>query len=216
LESPSLLEAYAAQVVDAIHAAAAKFERVVLVGQSMGGAVAELAAGALGDQVAGLILVNPAPLAGSALSPDVVEMFEALSAQRAVDAATARTGFAFRPNEEVAARYRIATPEEDRNACLESFRAWRDGHPAGRVPSRVAAPTLLVVSDDTFFPEAMLRADVATRFANIDIAQIRGAGHDPHIETPDLLAATIGNFIGPVLGRIHQTPSRGGKKTSHV
>lgn len=195
LKAPALLEAYAAQMVDAVNAAAPAFERVVLVGQSMGGAVAELAAIELGDRVAGLVLVNPSPLAGSALPPDVVEMFEAVSAQGAAEAATARTGFAFRRSEDVKARYRIATPEEERRSCLESFYAWRDGHPAGLEPSRVTAPTLLVVTDDTFFPEAMLRADVATRFPNVGIAEIRGAGHDPHIEAPEQLAEAIGNFI---------------------
>ena len=195
LESPALLEAYAAQVVDAVNAAAPAFEHIVLVGQSMGGAVAELAAVALGDRVTGLVLVNPSPLAGTSLPHDIVGMFEAVSGQSAPEAAAVRTGFAFDATEEVKARYRIATPEEDARSCLESFRAWRDGHSAGLAPSRVTAPTLLVVSDDTFFPEAMLRADVATRFRDIAIAEIRGAGHDPHVETPERLADAIETFI---------------------
>lgn len=195
LEAAALLEAYAAQMVDAIGAAAPQFEQVVLVGQSMGGAVAELAAAVLGDRVAGLVLVNPSPLAGYPLPADVAETFEALSAQGAAQAAAARSGFAFHASKDVKQRYRIATPEEERESCLESFRAWRDGHPAGQAQSRVTAPTLLLVSDDIFFPEAMLRAEVAPRFRNIAISKVNEAGHDPHIEAPEQLAEAIGSFI---------------------
>lgn len=196
LASAALLETYATQVVDAVNTAAPDVERVVLAGHSMGGAVTELAAAKLAGRVAGLVLVNPSPLAGCPLPPDVIETFESLSALSSADAADARTGFSFHATEELRARYRIATPEESIRSCLESFRAWHGGHPVGLAHSNITAPTLLVTSDDTFFSDAMLRAEVAPRFPSIEVTKIAGAGHDPHIETPDQLADTIAAFIG--------------------
>jgi pimeloyl-ACP methyl ester carboxylesterase len=197
-ESAALLEAYAAQVVDAVNTAAPGRDRVVLVGQSMGGAVAELAAAKLGDRAAGLVLVVPSPLAGAALPPHVVETFEGLCLWHAAEVAAFRATLAVDRSEEVKVRYRIATPEESERSCRESFHAWWRGHPGGRGPSSVSAPTLLVTTDDTFFPKATLRADTATRFQDIEIAEIGGAGHDPHIEAPERLAEVLGNFIGRI------------------
>jgi len=195
LESAALLEAYAGQVVDAVMTAAAPLERVVLIGQSMGGAVAELAAVELGERVAGLAIVTPSPLAGSSLPVEVVELFEDLCAKGSEEAAAVRLAQAYRPSDEVRTRFKIATPEESARSCQESFYAWWGGHPAGRQLSRVKAPTMLVVTDDTFFPETMLRASVAPRFQDIEIAEMRGVGHNPHLEAPERLAEVISTFI---------------------
>src|SRR4030095_10942276 len=51
---------------------------VVLVGQSMGAQVAELAAGLLEEQVRALVLLTPVPLSGTGLPDEAMKPFHAL------------------------------------------------------------------------------------------------------------------------------------------
>ena len=60
-DSGQLLEMYADQMFDVVEAAASTGERVVVAGQSMGGAVAELAALRLGSRVQRLVLIASTP-----------------------------------------------------------------------------------------------------------------------------------------------------------
>ena len=67
---------FVADVVSVIDALA---KPVVLVGQSMGAPIAELAAAAAGERVVGLMLLTPVPLAGTRLPPVAVAAFSSLA-----------------------------------------------------------------------------------------------------------------------------------------
>ncbi|MDT0467095.1 MULTISPECIES: alpha/beta fold hydrolase [Streptomyces] len=195
-DTAGLLEDFASQVVEVVHHAKRPHERVVVVGQSMGGPVGELAAAQLPDLLAGLVLVTPAPLAGSPLPSDVVEAFKANGRELdRVTTALSRAQLAVSASDAVTLRFVISTPPETERASLQSLASWIGGHPLGRRQSSVTAPTLVVVTDDTFFPEEMLRTEVAGRFADSHVAEVRGAGHCPHLERPEAVAHVIAEFL---------------------
>ncbi|GAA1908379.1 alpha/beta fold hydrolase [Streptantibioticus ferralitis] len=198
-EHAGLLDDFASQVVEVVRHVARPQEQVVLVGQSMGGPVAELAATQLADAVKGLVLVTPAPLAGTPLPADMLEDFEAGARELdRVTAALSRMRLARNTSDTTALHLVIATPAESERSTLQSLASWIGGHPQGRRPSPVTAPTLVVVTDDTFFSEEMLRTDVAGRFADASVAKVGDAGHFPYLERPEELARDIAEFLAKI------------------
>jgi pimeloyl-ACP methyl ester carboxylesterase len=195
-DTAGLLEDFASQVVEVVRHVQRPQERVVIVGQSMGGPVAELAATHLSDDLAGLVLVTPAPLAGWPMPAEVVEEFKAGGRELdRVTAALSRTQLAVNASDTTTLHVIISTPPETERASLQSLASWIGGHPLGRQPSSVTAPTLVAVTDDTFFSEEMLRTEVAGRFADSQVAEVRPAGHLPHLERPAELAHVIAEFL---------------------
>ncbi|MBN3823792.1 alpha/beta hydrolase [Burkholderia sp. Ac-20384] len=195
-DSAALLDDYASQVLDAIADATGPESEIVLVGQSMGAAIAELAAIQLADRLQGLVLITPAPLAGSPMPPETRDAFElgARDLDR-VNAGLGRVGLAVNITADAQLRMILATPAESERSTLQTLASWIGGHPAGQQPSPVEAPTLLLVTEDQAFPEQMLREQVAPRFANILVEKIHGAGHFPHLEQPEEVAKVINGFI---------------------
>jgi pimeloyl-ACP methyl ester carboxylesterase len=105
----------------------------------------------------------------------------------------------------------MSTPAEKPEAILQSLSSWVAGHQAGRGPSPVAVPTLLVTTDDTFFTADMLRQQVAQRFKQIRVEAVHGAGHYPHLERPVELAGLITQFLAASPDNtVERTRRRGG------
>jgi esterase len=195
-DSGQLLEIYADQVVDVVEAAISTGERVVVVGQSVGAAVAELAAVRLGSRVKRLVLITPAPLGGTPLPSEVLTTFEAAAqVSDPVMMGTGKLTLCVNTDADTKRRLIMSTPDEKPEAILQSLSSWVGGHEAGRRPSPVAAPALLVMTDDQFFTEGMLRRQVAPRFKQIRIEAVHGAGHYPHLERPVELAGLIAGFL---------------------
>lgn len=198
------LEAYAAQVEAVVKAVAGPGEGVVLIGQSMGGPVAELVGRCLPDLRA-LVLVNPAPLGGIQLPPEVLAGFKAGTKVSDPEAlALIKLDLCVNHDDDTKARLVASSPVESEASALQTLMSWVDGHPLGAEPSVVTAPALLVVTDDQFFSAGMLRTTVASRFADIQVAEVHGAGHFPHIERPGEVAAAIAAFLDKL-------PANGGR-----
>ena len=195
-DSEQLLEIYADQVLDVLEVAISAGERVVVAGQSMGGAVAELAALRLGSRVDRLVLITPAPLGGTPLPNEVLAMFEAAAQVSDPEAVgTGKLTLCVNTDADTKRRLIMSTPAEKPEAILQSLSSWVAGHQAGRGQSSVAVPTLLVTTDDTFFTADMLRRQVAQRFKQIRVEAVHGAGHYPHLERPVELAGLITQFL---------------------
>lgn len=211
-DSGQLLEIYADQLVDVVEAAMSTGERVVVAGQSMGGAVAELAALRLGSRAHGLVLVTPAPLGGTPLPDEIRAPFEAAAQVADPEAVgTGKLNLCVNTDADTKRRLIMSTPTEKPEAILQSLSSWVSGHEAGRGPSSVAVPTLLVTTDDTFFPADMLRRRVARRFNQIRVEALHGAGHYPHLERPVELAGLITQFLAaPPQHTLEGTRSPGG------
>jgi pimeloyl-ACP methyl ester carboxylesterase len=198
-DSTAALDAYAAQVMDVIDEFDGGAGGVVLVGHSMGAAVAELAAVTLGAKLRGLVLINPAPLGGTPLPEEVLEQFVAGTELTSPQAgAHVKLGLTAHPSDDLLARLTESTPDESAESALESLLAWVGGHPAGRGSSALSAPILVIVTDDQFFAEEMLRSIVIPRFSQVKVVKIRDAGHFVHIEQPLALASCLREFVAAV------------------
>jgi pimeloyl-ACP methyl ester carboxylesterase len=195
-DSGQLLEIYAEQVLDVVEAATSAGERVVVAGQSMGAAVAELAAVRLGSRLQRLVLITPAPLGGTPLPSEVLTTFQAAAQVTDPEAVgTGKFNMCVNTDADTQRRLVMSTPLENPAAILQSLSSWVGGHEAGRRPSPVAVPTLLVTTDDQFFTEDTLCRQVAPRFEQIRVEAVHGAGHYPHLERPVELAELIARFL---------------------
>jgi esterase len=125
----------------------------------------------------------------------MVEQFVAGTAITDPDAGAAgKLGLTANPSDELLARLVESTPEESAESSLQSLMSWIDGHPSGGAPSVVGAPVAVVVTDDQFFSEQVLRALVVPRFTDVRVLEVRDAGHFVHIEQPEALASRIHEF----------------------
>jgi pimeloyl-ACP methyl ester carboxylesterase len=175
----------------------------------MGAQVAELVAGSRPRSCVGLVLVTPIPLKGLPLSAEQTAGFD--DAARNRDPAVAAAGrkallVSASPTVlDLLVRSTLATPPE---TALQALNAWTSGHPLGTKPSLVAAPTLLIASDDTFASRDLVRDAVASRFGHAQIAHVPGAGHWPHVEQPAAVAAILTRFVGDIERSLTSPPSR--------
>lgn len=197
-DSASLLEGYASQVVAAC-ASLRDEDPIILVGHSMGGAIAELAAEQLGDRVIGVALITPAPLQGVPLPPEVMERFMSRLGTKDVEVIRqGRLSMARSLSEqglEALVNAGLSTPWD---VGAQQLRAWTGGHPKGKRPSAVRCPVLMIATDDTFFTVEVLRQE-ARRFPFSRLAVIEGAGHWAHVEKPDDISRTLCEFAESLL-----------------
>lgn len=195
-ESRNALDQFADAVIGMIEAEGAGGKGpLVIVGQSMGGQIAELVAARCGASLGGIALICPAPLKGYPLDDDMAALFN----KRALDrdpqsVAAGRNRLAPNASDEAMETLVgtcLATPED---AALAQLAAWSGGHPDGEQASKAKAPLLLISSDDTFFTHEYLKENTGARFDLVTHAQIAGAGHWPHVEKPVDVAQAITAF----------------------
>ncbi|MGW1912971.1 alpha/beta fold hydrolase [Streptomyces sp. NPDC002076] len=195
---------FAAEVGSVVDALAKRF---VVVGQSMGAAVAELVAAERPERAAGLVLVNPVPLAGTHVPDEVVDRFRSLggdpAAQRALRMQLSPAWPAAELDRLVVSGARTR-PEVVRGLAD----CWNTGHPAGRRPSRFEGPTLVVLGeDDGFVTEELVSRHVLPRFGSVRSVPVGEAGHWSHIEQPARVAGHLDDFLTGVLPSDRKTPS---------
>lgn len=197
------LEAYRDQVLEVLDALDGTSARpTVVVGHSMGAQVAELVAGCRPHSCVGLTLLTPIPLKGFRLSAEQAAAFD--NAARTRDPAVAAAGrkallVSASPDVlDALVRSTLATPPQ---TALEALHAWTSGHPLGSRSAIVTAPTLLITSDDTFASRELVRDAVASRFRHAQTAYVPGAGHWPHVEQLEAVAAILTRFVRGITHR---------------
>ncbi|WP_116202537.1 alpha/beta fold hydrolase [Amycolatopsis circi] len=166
----------------------------VVVGQSMGSAVAELAAAARPDQARGLVLVAAIPLAGTRLPDEAIAQFRELAAlgPAAQHAARRQLATSFPPAE----LDRVVTAGRDVRPEVAAAYAdcWNNGHPAGARPSTFTGPVLIMTGADDSFSRGYADG-IAARFQSARSLTIPDAGHWPHAEQPDQVAEHLAGFL---------------------
>ncbi|MFJ9543819.1 alpha/beta fold hydrolase [Streptomyces sp. NPDC101225] len=187
------LDLFAEDVAAVIDAIEGPF---VLVGQSMGTQVVELAAIARPKRVVGIVLLTPVPLGGTRLPDQVVAPFRTLGG--ALEA-------------QLAARSQLS-PNLSREALDHLGRVgmlvtapvvaryvamWNNGIDKASSTSDYPGPVLIVRGDsDKFVTEELVTDAIAPRFPGADITTIPGGGHWLHVESPKVVADQILGFLG--------------------
>jgi pimeloyl-ACP methyl ester carboxylesterase len=176
--------------------AAASAKPLIIVGQSMGAAVAELVAAHLGQLVLGMVLVAPVPLAGTQLSEAELEPFASLGDNGVQAQRDIRRQLSVTTSDEKLDRLTDAGSVTKAEVMRSLARCWNSGHPAGQSESRYRGPVLaLYGSADPIVTAEMVHTAIAPRFANARTDVIDDAGHWPHAEQPVAVASHIRRFI---------------------
>jgi pimeloyl-ACP methyl ester carboxylesterase len=182
--------------------------RVVLVGNSLGGAVCEVAAAARPELVAGLVLVDAAgpathiPWGFRMLRTPVVGEVQIELAVRPAIAYALRERLyarAERVSEEtIDDWWRPVTVPGTRRAAIHAIRTSRRG--ADEILARITAPTLVVWGADDALMPATDGLALASSIHGARFLTIPDAGHLPQEEVPEAFARAVASFVSEVDG----------------
>lgn len=171
---------------------------VVLVAHSMGAQIAELVAGKLGKQVRALALLTPVPLRGTGLPDEVMQTFHALGGNPPAQRDLRRQ---FSVNLDDARLEKLSRLGDRIKASAVGVFAdiWNHGHPLGAQRTQYNGPVLIVRgAGDAFVTEELISSSVVPHFDSPTVVAIDQAGHWPHVEQPDSVAAVLGTFLATV------------------
>lgn len=168
-------------------------ERFTLIGHSMGGQLAQWVASEVPGRVDGLVLLNTVPASGIPLPPEAVGLFRTSAGSR--EKQKAILDMACKQLSESSLEKLLGDAAAVSEASIVgSFDAWTAGGIAERL-ARIAAPTLVVATDDPFLPPAFLRQTVVQPIRGARMAHLPGPGHYPQVERPHETAALVGAFL---------------------
>jgi 3-oxoadipate enol-lactonase / 4-carboxymuconolactone decarboxylase len=163
--------------------------RAVVLGHSMGGAVAMRLAVERPDLVRALVLCSSAPRFAGASIPAVERCVEGKDPRPFF-----REAYSAKAGPDVLRRGFIENLKTDPRALLGDLEACRDFEIEGEL-SKIGAPTLVVVGADE---DAAMRAGserLAAAIRGATLARIDDAGHMVPIERPEALAAVTREFL---------------------
>jgi pimeloyl-ACP methyl ester carboxylesterase len=171
---------------------AAELDPLVVVGHSMGAAVAQRFAIDRPDAVEGLVLIAPVPAGGYDVSPKLDAMFRTLPGNpEAISAWLSRLTYR-EPPPEVRKLLRDVASRVAPEVALESYESWSTLDFADEAAT-IATPTL-VVAPERDRPE-FAREKVADLIDGSDFEVLREAGHYAILEQPERIARHIERFV---------------------
>jgi pimeloyl-ACP methyl ester carboxylesterase len=182
------LEMYARDLIELVNVAGLK--RFKLVGHSMGGQIAQLAATMLGDRVQTMVLVCPVPAAGVPLPDELRRMFRSSAGN--VETQTKILNMACKQLDEAGLATILATAATVFPNCIaESFDSWTAGGFEKRLSQITCEKTYVIGTDDPFFPRDVLEPLVVRLIANAEYVYMPGPGHYPQIEATQATGAKL-------------------------
>lgn len=170
--------------------------RVHVVGHSMGGQVALVAAARIGARLRSLALLTPVPPDGLLLPPEVAASFRASGGSR-----DAQGGILDAACKSLSAEARGALLDDALRIAPEviaaGFDAWTRGGVGERL-AEIANPTMVLATDDPFLPPALLEEAVVRRVRGARLQLLRGPGHYPQVEAPAETGSLLDRFWSSV------------------
>lgn len=194
-EAELTLDAFAETVTAATNAALADgdLEGVVLVGQSMGAQVAELAARSIGD-VRALVLLTPVPLGGLALPEEMAGPLRGCAGNADIQRALRSQLSAALSADDL--EQLVQTGLDLSKDRVEGwFDAWTGGDPDAAEDAPPAVPTMVLTGAADPFVNKDLLGLIEARFPAALLHNVSGAGHWPHLEAPDAVATELVTFL---------------------
>jgi 3-oxoadipate enol-lactonase len=168
-------------------------DRVVLVGHSMGGAIALRTALAWPERVAALVLVCTA-----ACLPAPVELMAALERDPLhMSEWMARLSFAPTTPRELVERWQAVAWTAPPEVLLADLRALGGFNVSGEL-SRLRMPALVVGGMDDLLTPPALSKDLAQALPNARLLLVPHAGHMAFLEQPDRFHAALDPFLAEV------------------
>jgi pimeloyl-ACP methyl ester carboxylesterase len=159
----------------------------------MGGQLAQWVASEVPARVDALLLLNTVPASGLPLPPDAAGLFRTSAGDR--EKQKTILGLACKKLLPEQLEVLLKDAGAVSAASIEgAFDAWTKGGIQERL-ARIAAPTLVVSTDDAFLPPAFLREAVVAPIRRARMAHIPGPGHYPHVEHPQETAAVLSAFL---------------------
>lgn len=196
IEGPLTFDRYTDEVGKVVDLLA---KPTVIVAHSMGTQIAELVAAQRPEQVIGLVLIAPVPLAGTHFPAEALEPFsqaagtvEGMRALRAAASAGSREDGVDRLAE-VGAKVR---PE----VVKELAQLWNSGYADAGETSGYKGPVLLLAgAQDTVASPDSVKGQTAPRFASVRYFTVDNAGHWPHFEQFQVVADQVDKFLTDVV-----------------
>jgi pimeloyl-ACP methyl ester carboxylesterase len=172
----------------------ARAGRFVLVGHSMGGAIAQKVAAMRPGRIEGLVLMSPVPASGFPLPPANYQLFYDSAEDPALKELIFNiSSVDLQPSDLQNLMDSAATVTP--TASRESLAAWTGADFADEL-DRIRAETLVLVSDDPFMNPTFLQQTVADPIGpNATVQYFPGAGHYVQVEMAAQTASTIDSFI---------------------
>lgn len=181
------LDDYAADLLALVDAVG--LDRFELIGHSMGGQIAQLAATTLGDRLASMRLLCPVPACGITLPEDLSALFRTSGGDPA--AQTQILQMACKRLDDAKLEALLADAATVSTVCIaEAFDAWTSGGFADRLAA-ITCPTRVIGTDDPFLPPAFLQQTVVDPIAHASWVHVPGPGHYPQVESPAETAAAL-------------------------
>ncbi len=185
------IEQYAADV--GALADALELDRFALMGHSMGGQIAQVAAADLGERVEKLALVCPVPAAGFPLPPEAMALFRGSAGNPEMQ--TTIFGMSTKQLDDAGLAAMLEMASTVCAPCVEqSLDAWTKGGFGDR-PGKISAETVVVGTDDPFLTPEILDQTVVQPIPGARFVHLPGPGHYPQIEAPAQLGAILAGLF---------------------
>ncbi len=167
---------------------------VMMVGNSMGGQIAQLFAAKYPERVSHLALLCTVPSSGMELPPDAKGLFFNSGKNRELQSTI--LGLACTNLSDEEREHMLDDAGKIPVSCIQqAFTAWTGGDSTADL-SAITARTLVVGTDDPFLPHDFLKAAVVDQISGAEFAYLAGCGHYPQNESPHETAALLDTFFG--------------------
>lgn len=186
------LELYTRDLLGLIETAGLK--RFKLLGHSMGGQIAQLAATKLGERIETLVLLCSVPAAGVPLPDELRTLFRTCGNNP--EAQSKILDMACKQLDDEGRKTILATAATVFPNCIaESFEAWTAGGFQDRLAEIKADKTWVVGTDDPFLDPDTLKSKVVEPIQNAEFVHLPGPGHYPQIEATEATGKKLAELL---------------------
>jgi non-heme chloroperoxidase len=174
-----------------------KLSNLVLVGHSMGGAIAMQVALERGAQLSRIILLATVPASGVPLADADVAFFRAQGGRQEGAELILGSMMSRKPPKELFDRLVTDVSSVAIEAFLEAFDAWRTASFDDQMGA-IATPTVVIGGElDPVITPSVLQEKVVARIAGSRFMTLSGVGHYPQVEAPEELKALLLRELQP-------------------